>query len=183
MTTYIPSLTLPSQVFAQPALSILLPVGVGLGLGYFVTRTIFPVIIWICSTLKPISARNDVQSKYNALKQPPFRPPPWVFGPTWTVLYTMIGYSAHRAWTTGSLSLNPQIRELTKVWLRSPSFFEGPGAEVLEHSKVQHFTPFSWASTFYSCHSSSSTCGQLKEQLTSWPSPVLRLTWLTSIPR
>lgn len=42
MTTYIPSLTLPSQVFAQPALSILLPVGVGLGLGYFVTRTILP---------------------------------------------------------------------------------------------------------------------------------------------
>lgn len=45
MTTYIPSLTLPSQVFAQPALSILLPVGVGLGLGYFVTRTIIPVFI------------------------------------------------------------------------------------------------------------------------------------------
>ena len=43
MTTYIPALTLPAQVFAQPALSILLPVGVGLGLGYFITRTAFPI--------------------------------------------------------------------------------------------------------------------------------------------
>lgn len=45
MTTYIPSLTLPAQVFAQPALSILLPVGIGLGIGYFVTRTNLPIII------------------------------------------------------------------------------------------------------------------------------------------
>ena len=45
MTTYIPSLTLPAQVFAQPALSILLPVGVGLSIGYLITRTIFPLIV------------------------------------------------------------------------------------------------------------------------------------------
>lgn len=43
MTTYIPSLTLPAQIFAQPALSILVPVGVGLGIGYFVTRIISPM--------------------------------------------------------------------------------------------------------------------------------------------
>lgn len=36
-----------------------------------------------------------------ALKQPPFRPPPWVFGPAWTTLYGLMGYSAYRAFTTG----------------------------------------------------------------------------------
>lgn len=36
-----------------------------------------------------------------ALKQPPFRPPPWVFGPAWTLLYGLMGYASHRALTTG----------------------------------------------------------------------------------
>ena len=38
MTTYIPSLTLPEAIFANPAASILLPVGLGLGVGYSVSR-------------------------------------------------------------------------------------------------------------------------------------------------
>lgn len=39
-----------------------------------------------------------------ALKQPKFRPPPWLFGPAWTLLYGLMGYASHRALTTG---LNP----------------------------------------------------------------------------
>ena len=35
----------------------------------------------------------DVRS----LKQPPLRPPPYVFGPVWTVLYGLMGYAAYRA--------------------------------------------------------------------------------------
>lgn len=40
MTTYIPSLTLPGQVFANPASSILLPVALGAGIGFVVRRTL-----------------------------------------------------------------------------------------------------------------------------------------------
>lgn len=36
-----------------------------------------------------------------ALKQPPYRPPPYIFGPAWTVLYGLMGYSAYRAYSTG----------------------------------------------------------------------------------
>lgn len=36
-----------------------------------------------------------------ALKQPPFRPPPYVFGPAWTLLYGLMGYSAYRAMDKG----------------------------------------------------------------------------------
>ena len=39
-----------------------------------------------------------------ALKQPPYRPPPQVFGPAWTVLYGLMGYAAYRAHSTG---MNP----------------------------------------------------------------------------
>ncbi|KAI9676532.1 MAG: hypothetical protein M1817_000691 [Caeruleum heppii] len=95
MTSYIPSLTLPSQIFAQPAASILLPVALGTAVGFSVRPT-------------------DTQRTYLALKQPPLRPPPWIFGPMWTTLYALMGYSAYRAWSVGASSINPQTVELTK---------------------------------------------------------------------
>ncbi|MCJ1458690.1 hypothetical protein MMC28_009064 [Mycoblastus sanguinarius] len=95
MTTYIPSLTLPAQVFAQPAASILLPVALGTSIGF---------------VIRP----KETQDTYIALKQPPYRPPPQVFGPVWTVLYGLMGYSAYRAWNTGMSSFNPQTIELAK---------------------------------------------------------------------
>ena len=93
MTSYIPSLTLPGSVFAQPAASILLPVALGTGIGFAV---------------RP----KETQRTYLALKQPRYRPPPQVFGPMWTALYGLMGYSAYRAWTTGTTSMNPEINAL-----------------------------------------------------------------------
>jgi len=95
MTTYIPSLTLPQGLFANKAASILLPVGAGAAIGA------------LCSP-------SSTQRTYMALKQPPFRPPPWVFGPVWTTLYGLMGYAAWRAWTTGSASVDMRVRDLAK---------------------------------------------------------------------
>jgi benzodiazapine receptor len=82
MTAYIPALTLPHAIFANPAASILLPIALGTAVGY--------------------STRPDETKKtYRALKQPPLRPPPEVFGPVWTVLYGLMGYAAYRAVNTG----------------------------------------------------------------------------------
>ncbi|KAL8738480.1 MAG: hypothetical protein Q9181_000736 [Wetmoreana brouardii] len=95
MTTYIPSITLPASIFSNPAASILVPVGLGLGVGYSVSP-------------------KSTQKTYLAIKQPPYRPPPQVFGPTWTTLYALMGYAAYRAWTTGTTSISPQTVQLTK---------------------------------------------------------------------
>jgi hypothetical protein len=38
MTTYIPALTLPDSVFLKPALSVLLPIGLGTAVGFSATR-------------------------------------------------------------------------------------------------------------------------------------------------
>ncbi|KAK3675532.1 hypothetical protein LTR78_004615 [Recurvomyces mirabilis] len=95
MTTYIPSLTLPSIVFEQPAAAILLPVVAGTAVG-FSTRP------------------SETQKTYLELRQPPLRPPPWIFGPMWTALYGLMGYAAYRAHSTGMSSLDPTKVALTK---------------------------------------------------------------------
>lgn len=38
MTTYIPSITLPAFAFAQPAVAVLLPIALGTGIGYSISR-------------------------------------------------------------------------------------------------------------------------------------------------
>lgn len=50
-----------------------------------------------------------------ALKQPPYRPPPQVFGPTWTVLYGLMGYSAYRAYSTG---MSPLASTEKHLWTK-----------------------------------------------------------------
>ena len=115
MTTHIPSLTLPGEVFAQPAVSILLPMALGTSIGFIVRRTLHAIDAF--RLLAHAAAAKETQKTYMALKQPPYRPPPQVFGPVWTTLYGLMGYSAYRAWDTGMSSLNPNVVALTKVQL------------------------------------------------------------------
>lgn len=128
MTTFIPNLTLPAQVFSTPAISILLPVVLGAAVGYSVSRTSSLLYsprckpINISNAINPTThvftlqtAKQQTPKKYLELKQPPLRPPPWVFGPVWTTLYGLMGYSAYRAWTVGTTSLNPDVVALAKV--------------------------------------------------------------------
>jgi len=82
MTTFIPSLTLPAAIFANPAASILFPIALGTAVGF---------------SVRP----KETQKTYLALKQPPYRPPPYVFGPAWTALYGLMGFAAYRAYDTG----------------------------------------------------------------------------------
>ena len=95
MTAYIPSLTLPSQIFSTPTASVFLPIALGTSVGFVVSP-------------------KSTQRTYLALKQPPFNPPPQVFGPVWTVLYGLMGFAAHRAWTIGNTAVNPDTRALTR---------------------------------------------------------------------
>ncbi|OHE95802.1 TspO/MBR family protein [Colletotrichum orchidophilum] len=92
MTTFIPALTLPHQVFENAAASILLPIALGTAVGFS-------------------SRPKDTKKTYAAIKNPPFRPPAWVFGPAWTLLYGLMGYSAYRALQTG-LSPTSSIQQI-----------------------------------------------------------------------
>lgn len=57
---------------------------------------------------------DKTQETYRRIKQPPLHPPAWLFGPVWTALYATMGYTAFRAWTTGTSSLNPETVTLAK---------------------------------------------------------------------
>ncbi len=41
---------------------------------------------------------SSIQNWYNLLNQPSFRPPNWLFGPVWTILYTLMGISFYLIW-------------------------------------------------------------------------------------
>jgi tryptophan-rich sensory protein len=43
---------------------------------------------------------QGVRDWYPTLLKPPFNPPPWVFGPVWTLLYLMMGVAFFLVWRT-----------------------------------------------------------------------------------
>ena len=60
-----------------------------------------------------------VQSKrsmrwYESLRKAPGQPPPWVFGPVWTVLYLGIGWNGYRLWRGID---SPQRRRARALWI------------------------------------------------------------------
>lgn len=76
---------------------------------------------------------------YQSLAKPAFNPPGWVFGPVWTLLYTLMGYAAYRIWDLGTaradvrtaLALFAVQLVLNAAW--TPVFF---GAESLAGGAV-----------------------------------------------
>lgn len=43
----------------------------------------------------------SIEGWYSTLIKPPFNPPSWVFGPVWTLLYTMMGISLYLIYKEG----------------------------------------------------------------------------------
>ena len=53
-------------------------------------------------------ASIQAESFYAQLAQPVWAPPPWVFGPVWTVLYALMGIAAWLVWRSGGFRANRQ---------------------------------------------------------------------------
>jgi tryptophan-rich sensory protein len=54
---------------------------------------------------------------YTRLVQPGWAPPPWVFGPVWTVLYTLMGVAAWLVWRSGGFRVHRRALTLFLVQL------------------------------------------------------------------
>ena len=61
-----------------------------------------------------VGAVASIQAKsfYAQLAQPVWAPPPWVFGPVWTVLYALMGIAAWLVWRSGGFRANRQALTL-----------------------------------------------------------------------
>lgn len=70
---------------------------------------------------------SSVGSWYQTIEKPSFNPPSWIFGPTWTVLYIMMGISLYLIWKSNhpfkkkALWLFGIQLFLNAIW--SPAFF------------------------------------------------------------
>lgn len=49
------------------------------------------------------AASIQAQSFYGQLVQPSWAPPPWVFGPVWTVLFSLMAIAAWLVWRCGGI--------------------------------------------------------------------------------
>lgn len=73
---------------------------------------------------------NSVNTWYQTLNKPFFNPPPWIFGPVWTILYLVMGVSLYLARNTKKISLQwfwtqlvlNSLWSMLFFWLKSPTF-------------------------------------------------------------
>lgn len=54
---------------------------------------LFAVLIVLLGGAGGVAFSGGGQEWYQSLNRPPGTPPPWIFGPVWTVLYTLMGIS------------------------------------------------------------------------------------------
>lgn len=73
-----------------------------------------------------LSMRDEVKEWYPTIKKPSWTPPPWLFGPAWTVLYTCMGVASWRVWRAGGgpIPLGLYAAQLALNFAWSPLFFK-----------------------------------------------------------
>lgn len=64
----------------------------------FVPFLINLLIPFIFALLGGLITINSVKTWYPGIQKPSFNPPNWLFGPVWSVLFTLIGISAYLVW-------------------------------------------------------------------------------------
>lgn len=68
------------------------------------------LVVWLVVSFaaSAVGAMASMQAKafYSQLVQPGWAPPPGIFGPVWTVLYTLMGIAAWLVWRSGGFGPN-----------------------------------------------------------------------------
>lgn len=62
-----------------------------------VTSILLPLLIGVIGGAATMS---EIQGWYATINKPALLPPNWVFGPTWTLLYLMMGVSFYLVWSS-----------------------------------------------------------------------------------
>lgn len=65
-------------------------------------------------TLSGLSTMTEIRNWYETLDKPFFTPPNWLFGPTWTILYILMGGSFGLIWQVAAKGRYPIIVKFAK---------------------------------------------------------------------
>jgi translocator protein len=83
------------------------------------------IFVTFCAPLLSMGVGSMPGAWYAALNKPPWNPPPWVFGPAWTLLYTLMAVAAWMVWKRGGFS-RPLVLYFVQLALNAawtPIFF------------------------------------------------------------
>lgn len=69
----------------------------------------FVGICFLAAFVGSVFTTPSIAGWYQGLDKPFFNPPAWVFGPVWTLLYTMMGLAAYMVWETGGSEARPAL--------------------------------------------------------------------------
>ena len=58
----------------------------------------FLLLCYLAAYLGQLATMPNIGTWYAELAKPAFNPPSWVFGPVWSVLYTLMGIAAWLVW-------------------------------------------------------------------------------------
>ncbi len=73
-------------------------------------RDVGGLVGWIvvCFAAAAVGAAASIRAQafYTQLVQPAWAPPPWLFGPVWTVLYALMAVAAWLVWRSGGFRIH-----------------------------------------------------------------------------
>ncbi|WP_336407730.1 TspO/MBR family protein [Gallaecimonas kandeliae] len=76
-------------------------------------KQLLGLVCWLLASFaaSAIGALASIEAKafYGQLTQPGWAPPPWLFGPVWTVLYALMGVAAWLVWRSEARSPKPAL--------------------------------------------------------------------------
>ncbi|GGI83765.1 tryptophan-rich sensory protein [Saccharopolyspora subtropica] len=61
---------------------------------------LFAAAVAVTAAVGSVAAASSAE-QYALLQRPGWAPPPWLFGPVWTILYVLIAFAGWRAWCAG----------------------------------------------------------------------------------
>lgn len=59
------------------------------------------ILPFLAAGIGSLFTSRTVSTWYTTLQRPAFSPPNWVFGPVWTILYLLMGFSLYLVWKKG----------------------------------------------------------------------------------
>jgi len=89
---------------------------------------LFFVVCYGVAFLAGMMTRPQIATWYASLAKPDWRPPNWLFGPVWTILYGLMAVAGWRVWSAPvskwrSIALRLFVVQLVLNFLWSPVFF------------------------------------------------------------